>query len=117
MSLDEWPSLINVLNGDLSLVGPRPLMTAFFVPSWRQAVRPGLTGLAQIKGRNDLSWRSKFRYDLFYIRNNHFWWDVEILFRTVLVVVRARGTQIAQGDAYGPTARDDSAPGLVFSDQ
>lgn len=114
LSLDEWPSLLNVLKGDLSLVGPRPLMTEFYCPSWRKAMRPGLTGLAQIKGRNAISWRKKFRYDLFYIRKNSFLWDIVLLFKTISVVLHTRGTTIAQGSSYAPMPKDDCAPGLVF---
>jgi sugar transferase EpsL len=94
-SLDELPSLLNVLRGDLSLVGPRPLLMRYapYYEDWQRrrfAVKPGLTGLAQVNGRNAISWDEKFRYDIEYVENRSLWMDIKILFRTVGVVLSAR---------------------------
>lgn len=92
-SLDELPELFNILKGDMSLVGPRPL-AAVYLPYYtdeerqRHDVRPGLTGLAQINGRNAISWEEKFRYDLEYVNNITFINDVKILWRTFFKVAR-----------------------------
>ncbi|WP_421824376.1 sugar transferase [Flagellimonas oceanensis] len=86
-SLDEIPQLINVLKGDMSLVGPRPLRT-FYLPYYSQTekmrhhVRPGITGLAQVSGRNFLTWEEKFAYDITYVQNLSFLLDLKILFKT-----------------------------------
>lgn len=91
-SLDELPELINILIGDMSIVGPRPLLVKY-LPLYtdeqrlRHNVRPGLTGLAQVNGRNILSWEEKFRLDIEYIDNITFIGDLKILFQTVLVVL------------------------------
>ena len=87
LSLDELPNIINVVKGDLSFVGPRPFPTSYFnlmnaEQKKRYSVRPGITGLAQIMGRNNLSWKSKITYDLKYIENINFFEDLIILFRT-----------------------------------
>ena len=87
LSLDELPNIINVVKGDLSFVGPRPFPTSYFnlmnaEQKKRYSVRPGITGLAQIMGRNNLSWKSKITYDLKYIENVNFFEDFIILFRT-----------------------------------
>lgn len=94
-SLDELPELINILKGDMSLVGPRPLLVEY-LPYYTQEerhrhdVRPGLTGLAQVNGRNNLSWEQKFAYDLEYVNNLTFCMDVRVLAMTVAkVFVRA----------------------------
>ncbi len=87
LSLDELPELVNVLKGEMSLVGPRPLLISY-LPLYndnqrrRHDVKPGITGLAQINGRNALSWEQKFQYDLFYIDNFSIWMDMKILFLT-----------------------------------
>lgn len=102
-SIDELPSIINVLKGDMSLVGPRPLLrehissysTDDFV---RHNVKPGLTGLAQIKGRNKLSWSMRYRYDRFYVSHRSFCMDVYILLITLKVVIFKDGFDIG-GDA------------------
>lgn len=91
-SLDELPQLWNVLRGDLSLVGPRPLLMAYldrYTPeeARRHEVRPGLTGLAQVEGRNAISWREKFRYDLWYVENRSFILDLKIIMRTFVKVL------------------------------
>ncbi|PWK09688.1 sugar transferase [Tumebacillus permanentifrigoris] len=92
-SLDELPQLINVLRGDISLVGPRPLLPEYLpLYSTEQArrhdVRPGITGWAQVNGRNSISWEEKFALDVWYVDNQSFWLDIKILWMTFLRVVR-----------------------------
>jgi sugar transferase EpsL len=92
-SLDELPELWNVLKGDMSLVGPRPLLMeylALYSPeqSRRHNVRPGITGWAQINGRNAISWEQKFKYDTWYADNHSFFLDIKILFLTVWKVIK-----------------------------
>ena len=93
-SLDELMELVNILKGDMSIVGPRPQLVrdmVFMTPEQRKrhSVRPGLTGLAQVNGRNNISWEQKFRYDLEYIRRISFMGDVKIILQTVLKVLRS----------------------------
>ena len=95
-SLDELPSLVNVLKGDMSLVGPRPLLAEYldrYTPtqSRRHEVRPGLTGLAQVSGRNAVSWEERLELDVWYVDNRSFWLDIKILWRTVVQVLRRAG--------------------------
>lgn len=95
-SLDELPELWNVLKGDMSLVGPRPLLMDYLplysVEQYRRHnVRPGITGWAQINGRNALSWDEKFRLDVWYVDNQSVWLDMKILFLTVLKVLKRDG--------------------------
>ena len=90
-SLDELPELINILKGDMSVVGPRPQLVCdmvFFTPEEmkRQSVLPGLTGLAQISGRNNIDWKARFRYDLQYIQHITFAEDMRIIYRTIFKV-------------------------------
>lgn len=91
-SLDELPGLWNVLKGEMSLVGPRPLLVEY-LPLYskeqakRHNVKPGITGWAQINGRNALSWQDKFALDVWYVENRSFWLDIKILFLTVKKVV------------------------------
>ena len=91
-SLDEIPEFVNVLKGDMSLVGPRPLLVEY-LPRYnefqarRHEVKPGITGWAQINGRNAISWEDKFRYDVEYVINQSFLMDLKILFLTVKKVV------------------------------
>lgn len=99
-SLDELPELWNVLKGDMSLVGPRPLLMEYlplYSPEQRRRheVRPGVTGWAQINGRNALSWEEKFRLDVWYIDNRSFWLDLKILFLTVKKVLVRDGISAA----------------------
>lgn len=95
-SLDELPSLINILKGDMSIVGPRPLLTEY-VPLYnekqkqRHNVRPGLTGLAQVNGRNTITWERRFEYDLEYINDITFMNDLEIIFKTIKKVFIREG--------------------------
>lgn len=105
-SLDELPELWNVLRGDMSLVGPRPLLVRY-LPLYsveqarRHKVRPGITGWAQINGRNALSWNEKFALDIWYVDNQSFWLDIGILART-LIKVFARDGISADGEATMP---------------
>jgi lipopolysaccharide/colanic/teichoic acid biosynthesis glycosyltransferase len=115
LSLDELPQLWNVLKGDMSLVGPRPLLMEYLplysaVQARRHAVRPGITGWAQVKGRNALSWEEKFDLDVWYVERQSFALDLRILGLTVAKLVRPHG--ISQpGSATMPrftgSARDD----------
>lgn len=87
-SLDELPELINILKGDMSIVGPRPLLVEYLpyytkVEKKRHQILPGLTGLAQVNGRNTLTWEEKFRYDITYVENITLWNDIKIIFKTV----------------------------------
>jgi len=101
-SLDELPELINVLRGEMSLVGPRPLLmryTPYFTP-WERArfsVLPGITGLAQVNGRNDLPWDERFALDVFYVRHQTALLDLTILLKTVWCVFRRHGLQVNPG--------------------
>lgn len=95
-SLDELPELWNVLIGDMSLVGPRPLLLEYlplYSPEQarRHEVRPGITGWAQVNGRNALSWEQKFAYDVNYVDNHSLALDIKILFRTLFVIIMGRG--------------------------
>lgn len=99
-SLDELPELWNVLKGDMSLVGPRPLLMEYLpLYNARQAkrhdVRPGLTGWAQINGRNALSWEEKFELDVWYVENRSFWLDLKIIFLTIKKVLVREGISAA----------------------
>jgi lipopolysaccharide/colanic/teichoic acid biosynthesis glycosyltransferase len=95
-SLDELPGLINVLKGDMSLVGPRPLLVQY-LPLYnveqlkRHNVRPGITGWAQVNGRNAISWEQKFKFDVWYVENQSFWLDLQILLLTVRKVFIREG--------------------------
>ena len=95
-SMDELPELWNVLKGDMSLVGPRPLLLEY-LPLYsaeqarRHQVKPGITGWAQVNGRNALCWDEKFAMDLWYVKYNHFWLDVRILCLTLLKVLKREG--------------------------
>jgi sugar transferase EpsL len=105
-SLDELPELWNVLRGDMSLVGPRPLLVEYLdrytaEQARRHEVKPGVTGLAQVKGRNDLSWEERLALDVWYVDNWSLWLDLKILSRTVVQVVKRRGIN-APGEATMP---------------
>ena len=96
-SLDELGELLNILKGDMSIVGPRPQLVRDMVfmteeQRIRHSVRPGLTGLAQVSGRNAIAWEEKFRYDLQYIKHITLWGDIKILFRTVGKVLKRSDT-------------------------
>lgn len=95
-SLDELAEIFNVLRGDMSIVGPRPLLMEYlelYSPSQmrRHEVRPGITGLAQISGRNELDWDERFKLDVWYVDNYSFLLDLKIIFKTFFKVVRAEG--------------------------
>ena len=95
-SLDELPELVNVLRGDMSLVGPRPLLMEYLplysaTQARRHEVRPGITGWAQVKGRNALTWEEKFDLDVWYVDNRSFGLDLRILWRTFATVLRQEG--------------------------
>ncbi len=95
-SLDELPELINILKGDMSIVGPRPLLVKY-LPLYndkqkkRHKVRPGITGLAQVHGRNAINWEQKFEWDIKYVDNITFWGDVKIILDTIKTVLRREG--------------------------
>jgi lipopolysaccharide/colanic/teichoic acid biosynthesis glycosyltransferase len=95
-SLDELPELLNVLRGEMSLVGPRPLLMEY-LPRYsreqarRHEVRPGITGWAQVNGRNAISWDEKFRLDVWYVEHHSFWLDLKILWLTLAKVFKREG--------------------------
>lgn len=98
-SLDELPELFNILRGDMSIIGPRPLLVEY-LPLYNQkqrqrhCVRPGLSGLAQVNGRNAISWEEKFDYDIKYVENLSFLLDIKILFMTFLKVFKREGVNM-----------------------
>ena len=99
-SLDELPGLINVIRGEMSLVGPRPLLSEYLAKynsnqMQRHKVLPGITGLAQVRGRNELSWNNKFRYDVFYVNKANFLLDLQIICETIRVVVNKKGFRLS----------------------
>lgn len=115
-SLDELPELWNVLKGDMSLVGPRPLLMEYlplYSPEQarRHQVRPGITGWAQVNGRNALSWEEKFALDVYYVEHGNFWLDLRILGLT-LGKVLARDGISASGDATMPKFTGSECTGL-----
>jgi lipopolysaccharide/colanic/teichoic acid biosynthesis glycosyltransferase len=96
LSIDELPQLFNVLRGDMALIGPRPLLPEYlplYTPEQmrRHEVRPGITGWAQCHGRNAISWREKFSYDVWYVDHVSLWLDLKIVWLTILSVVRRTG--------------------------
>jgi sugar O-acyltransferase (sialic acid O-acetyltransferase NeuD family) len=125
-SLDELPELWNVLRGEMSIVGPRPLLAEYLdlyttEQARRHVVMPGLTGLAQIHGRNELSWEEKFRYDVWYVDNCSLWLDLKILLGTFGTVFSKRGiskaghatTEKFAGRNPRPVHIDDGSPGVL----
>jgi sugar transferase EpsL len=113
-SLDELPELINVFKGDMALVGPRPLLPEYvgrYSPEQarRLAVRPGVTGYAQVKGRNALSWEDKFALDVYYVDHQSLWFDLRILALTVVQVLRRDGIS-AEGHVSAPVFLGTSVP-------
>lgn len=106
-SLDELPELFNILKGDMSIVGPRPLLVEY-LPLYneqqrkRHTVRPGLTGYAQVHGRNAITWEEKFEMDVRYIHNIAFGEDIKIILKTVLVVLDRRGVNSASSATMEP---------------
>ena len=104
-SLDELPELFNILKGDMSIVGPRPLLVQYLTrynkhQARRQEVRPGLTGLAQINGRNAISWDDKFNWDVEYVDHVTFLGDWSIIFKTILKVFKREGISL---DSFATT--------------
>lgn len=112
-SIDEFPQLINVLKGDMSLIGPRPLLLRY-LPLYndrqirRQEVRPGITGLAQVKGRNAISWQEKFEYDVWYVENVSFTLDIKILLLTILKVLKREGINDVNNRMTKPFTGDNA---------
>jgi len=99
-SMDEMPQLLNVIKGDMSLVGPRPLLIEYLplyneTQQKRHDVRPGITGWAQVNGRNAISWAQKFDYDVWYVSNITFWLDIKIMFMTVEKIFKREGISSA----------------------
>jgi len=106
-SLDELPELINVLKGDMSLVGPRPLRVEYlkyYSPEQnrRHEVKPGITGWAQINGRNAISWEEKFKLDVWYVDHQNFWLDIKILWKTVAKVLKREGINTSDDEFVKP---------------
>jgi lipopolysaccharide/colanic/teichoic acid biosynthesis glycosyltransferase len=102
LSLDELPTFINVLKGDMSIVGPRPLLVRYlerYSPEQarRHDVKPGITGWAQVNGRNAISWEEKFKFDVWYVDNYSFMLDMKILFMTVLKIIKREGVDHGEG--------------------
>ncbi|MEO0548065.1 MAG: sugar transferase [Pseudomonadota bacterium] len=114
LSLDELPELWNVLRGEMSLVGPRPLLMSYLplysdTQARRHEVPPGVTGWAQVNGRNALSWEEKFELDVWYVDNRSLWLDIKILFMTVWKVITRDGIS-AQNEATMPAFRGSYKP-------
>lgn len=112
-SLDELPELINVLKGDMALVGPRPLLVQYLErydehQARRHEVRPGITGYAQVHGRNAISWQDKFDYDVQYVDNITFLGDWTILFKTIQVVFKKEGIHSASSETMEEFMGNDS---------
>lgn len=113
LSLDELPQLVNVVKGDLSLVGPRPLLLEY-LPLYnedqakRHDVRPGITGWAQVNGRNTISWEEKFKLDVWYVNHQSFLLDVKILLFTVVKVVRSEGVNAGTNETMLPFRGSDN---------
>jgi len=116
-SLDELPELWNIVRGDMSFVGPRPLLpeyVPYYLPEQmrRHEVRPGLTGLAQVNGRNAQSWDQRFEFDVIYVDNHSFWGDLKIIVLTALRVVARDGVS-AEGHDTMPRFDDQVKAGLA----
>ena len=111
-SLDELPQLLNVLKGDMSLIGPRPLLVQY-LPLYtveqkkRHNVRPGITGWAQVNGRNSISWEQKFAYDVWYVEHCSLLLDLKILLRTIQKVVQSEGINANQEVTMEPFRGND----------
>lgn len=111
-SLDEIPQLINVIKGDMSLIGPRPLLVAYLplynhVQKRRHEVKPGITGWAQVNGRNAISWKKKFEYDVWYVDNVSFKLDMKIIFKTIQKVIVGEGISQEGQATMKPFAGDN----------
>lgn len=106
-SLDEIPQLLNVLKGDMSLIGPRPLLTNYLhlyndFQNRRHEVKPGITGWAQVNGRNAISWDKKFEYDVWYVDHISFFLDIKIFFKTILKVLKSEGINAVDAATIEP---------------
>ncbi|MFC5684435.1 sugar transferase [Flavobacterium sp. MAHUQ-51] len=106
-SLDEIPQLLNVLKGDMSLIGPRPLLVQYLhlysdFQNRRHEVKPGITGWAQVNGRNAITWKKKFELDVWYVDHLSFILDLKILFKTILKVVKSEGINAADAATIEP---------------
>jgi lipopolysaccharide/colanic/teichoic acid biosynthesis glycosyltransferase len=102
-SLDEIPQLLNVIKGDMSLIGPRPLLIRYLprynaIQKQRHLIKPGITGWAQVNGRNAISWEKKFEYDVWYVQNLSFLLDIKILFLTLYKVIKKDGIYSVEND-------------------
>ncbi len=102
-SLDEIPQLINILKGDMSLIGPRPLLPQYLKlyndeQNKRHNVLPGITGWAQVNGRNTISWEKKFEYDVYYVKNQSFSLDLNIIFKTIDKVINRKDINNSESD-------------------
>ena len=111
-SLDELMQLFNVLNGTMSIVGPRPTLPyqiERYTPEQRRRLemRPGVTGWAQVNGRNDLSWTEKIEYDIEYINKFSLWLDLKILFKTVAVVLKSEGIEFVKNDVINASTTEE----------
>lgn len=106
-SLDELPQLINVLKGDMSLIGPRPLLMEY-LPLYnkeqarRHEVRPGITGWAQVNGRNAITWSEKFKHDIWYVEHMSMLVDLKILFLTAIRVIKSEGINLTNNVSAFP---------------
>ncbi len=105
-SLDELPELINIIKGDMAIVGPRPLLVEY-LPYYteeekhRHDVRPGLTGLAQVNGRNEISWEEKLKYDTEYIKEISFYSDLKIIFKTIKKTIKRKDVKMGKELQFG----------------
>lgn len=105
-SIDELPQLFNVLKGDMSLIGPRPLLTRYLLlytpeQARRHEVRPGLTGWAQVHGRNNITWKEKFELDLWYVDHCSLWTDIKVIFMTIKNVLSGKDVSVVSGSFDG----------------
>ena len=105
-SIDELPQLFNVLKGDMSLIGPRPLLTRYLLlytpeQARRHEVRPGLTGWAQVHGRNNITWKEKFELDLWYVDHCTLWTDIKVIFMTIKNVLSGKDVSVVSGSFDG----------------
>lgn len=106
-SLDELPELYNVIKGDMSLVGPRPLRMEYLshyseFQAQRHDVRPGITGWAQVNGRNTVSWDERFKLDVHYVKNHNLLFDIRVLIQTILKIVKREGVNTANDELMEP---------------
>ena len=112
LSIDELPQLINIIKGDMSIIGPRALLVEY-LPLYseeekiRHAVRPGLTNLVAVNGRNEVEMKDKLKYDIYYVKNLSFKLDLYILFKTVVVVLKREGTELEEENKMQDYATSD----------